>query len=464
MENEKLINDVKLIEQLVQTPIVNKVKMTKKANKNKSVVTVIPEVIEQEKSDEILDTPWSIETSTQYLLPYIYFMCITIFIITNVVNISTINLLLIIVMMCTGMLACFSYVKKVFEKIYTFSFSLQGLVSYLESKFKDKEPVVAAINLDIKAKLPFLNENENKKDTVELTSQDIKLSDTVCVQRGLTDIDLTTKKEKNLSYYHFKVMIKLGDEEPVLAEVDSDSQLSIISKDYFEKHIMNSSCYTFLPENPTSFGGIGAAGLIADTPPISVKYRIGGTILSGRFIVSNTLQSSPVLIGNDAILKYNISQVAVGGKKDKYGMGKWVLRIGFDPPSAEVPLFVTKKITNLSSPNVNKIELENDTDLEKNMESGLINKITDMETELNFIVNHKNIPEHGKEKLIKCLRGVPNLFSGEEYSEVSFPRSIFEHDIEFLPNAPTELYSKPFPVSGIRLAQLKENINDLVKK
>ena len=60
MENEKLVNDLKLIEQLVQTPIVNKVKMTKKANKNKSVVTVIPEVIEQEKSDEKLDIPWTL--------------------------------------------------------------------------------------------------------------------------------------------------------------------------------------------------------------------------------------------------------------------------------------------------------------------------------------------------------------------------------------------------------------------
>ena len=70
-----------------------------------------------------------------------------------------------------------------------------------------------------------------------------------------------------MSYYHFKVYVKVGDEEPVLAEVDSGSQLSIISRDYFEKHIMNSSCYSFLPENPTSFGGIGAARLIADTPP-----------------------------------------------------------------------------------------------------------------------------------------------------------------------------------------------------
>ena len=92
-------NNVKLIEQLVQTPIVNKVKMTKKANKNKSVVTVIPEVIELEKSDEKLDIPWSIEKTTRYMLPYIYFMCFTIFLLTNVINISTVNLIIFVTMM-----------------------------------------------------------------------------------------------------------------------------------------------------------------------------------------------------------------------------------------------------------------------------------------------------------------------------------------------------------------------------
>ena len=80
-------------------------------------------------------------------------------------------------------------------------------------------------------------------------------------------------------------------------------------------------------------------------------------------------------------MKYNISQVAVKGKKDKNGNGTWVLRLGFDPPSAEVPLFVTKIITNLSSPEVNKIKLGDDTDLEEGMQSGLCNKITDIEAE-----------------------------------------------------------------------------------
>ena len=97
------------------------------------------------------------------------------------------------------------------------------------------------------------------------------------------------------------------------------------------------------------------------------------------------------------------------------------------------------------------------------MQSGVCNRITDIEAELQFIQKHKDIPDHCKEKLLTCLRKIPALFSGQEYSEVCFPRSVFEHDIEFLPNAPKELYSKPFPVSGIRLAQLRENINDLCK-
>ena len=49
---------------------------------------------------------------------------------------------------------------------------------------------------------------------------------------------------------------------------------------------------------------------------------------------------------------------------------------------------------------MNKIELGDDTDLEEGMQSGLVNRITDIETELQFIQNHKNIPDHGKKRLI----------------------------------------------------------------
>ena len=192
-------------------PVVNKVKVK---NKKKSVVPVVPEVIESEKSDEKsddTDNPLFIEGIVRSLLPYIYFTCFIVFLLTNVINISTVNLIIFVTIMCTGMLAWLSQIPKVCEKIYTFSFSLQGLVSYFQNLYKPKEPVVAAINLDIKTKLPFM---DKKEEIVEPTSEDIKLSDTACVKRGLTDIDLTTKKEKNLSYYHFKVHVKLGMQNP----------------------------------------------------------------------------------------------------------------------------------------------------------------------------------------------------------------------------------------------------------
>ena len=189
-------------------PVVNKIKVK---NKKISVVPVVPKVTESEKSDtEIItsddtDNPLFIEGIVRSLLPYIYFTCFIVFLLNNVINISTVNLIIFVTIMFTGMLAWLSQIPKVWQKIYTFSFSLQGLVSYFQNLYKPKEPVVAAINLDIKTKLPFMNK---KEEIVEQTSQDIKLSDTACVKRGLTDIDLTTKKEKNLSYYHFKVYVQ----------------------------------------------------------------------------------------------------------------------------------------------------------------------------------------------------------------------------------------------------------------
>ena len=190
LEKEKKERDLALIDCLNTLtplcPVVNKVKVK---NKKKSIVPVVPEVPESEKSDtEIIksdDTgnPLFIEGIVRSLLLYIYFTCFIVFLLNNVINISTVNLIIFVTMMFTGMLAWLSQIPKVWQKIYTFSFSLQGLVSYFQNLYKPKEPVVAAINLDIKTKLPFMNK---KEEIVEEKSQDIKLSDTACVKRGLT--------------------------------------------------------------------------------------------------------------------------------------------------------------------------------------------------------------------------------------------------------------------------------------
>ncbi len=57
-----------------------------------------------------------------------------------------------------------------------------------------------------------------------------------------------------------------------------------------------------------------------------------------------------------------------------------------------------------------------------------------------------------------------DLFAGEEFSKNHFPRTVFEHDVELNDNSITNLSSRPFPCSGIRLQQLKTDINALVKQ
>jgi hypothetical protein len=85
----------------------------------------------------------------------------------------------------------------------------------------------------------------------------------------------------------------------------------------------------------------------------------------------------------------------------------------------------------------------------------------DKKAELDFIKCHTKIPEEFKDELIAFLEEIPDLYSGPEFSKKVFPPEVFTHDVEFLSDLPG-LHSKPFPVSGIRLTQLKENIAEMV--
>jgi hypothetical protein len=68
-----------------------------------------------------------------------------------------------------------------------------------------------------------------------------------------------------------------------------------------------------------------------------------------------------------------------------------------------------------------------------------------------------------QDKLVKCLEKIPELYSGLEFSEKTFPPELYMHDIEFVSNSISELSLKPYPCSDIRLQQLLEQINDLCK-
>jgi hypothetical protein len=192
-----------------------------------------------------------------------------------------------------------------------------------------------------------------------------------------------------------------------------------------------------------------------------LQYQIGGTLLSGRFIISENFNNSEILLGNDSFIKNNLSLVSVPNESNKKdSIGKWFLLIGHKP-DGKVPVIVIKKIEVM--PTINKATIDDDTLLEELLEPGMSTNIIDKDTELDFIKNHTSIPDKCKGKILACLEKIPKLFSGQEFSEVSFPPEVFQHDIEFLDGAPKELYTKPYPVSGIRLEQLKETIQDLIK-
>ncbi len=89
--------------------------------------------------------------------------------------------------------------------------------------------------------------------------------------------------------------------------------------------------------------------------------------------------------------------------------------------------------------------------------------IIDKHEELEHVRNHPGIPEHLKPRLLAFLEKNPELFSGAEFSEKTFPPSIYMHDVELTSDL-KELKCKPFPTVGVRLQQLKEAIYDLVDK
>ncbi len=88
--------------------------------------------------------------------------------------------------------------------------------------------------------------------------------------------------------------------------------------------------------------------------------------------------------------------------------------------------------------------------------------IIDKEAELDFIRNHKSFPEPFKNEFIEFLEKRPELFSGEEFSQKCFPEEFYSHDVELIEEVP-HMSARPFPVSGIRLQQLKADNGELVK-
>jgi Reverse transcriptase (RNA-dependent DNA polymerase)/RNase H-like domain found in reverse transcriptase/Integrase zinc binding domain/Integrase core domain len=290
-------------------------------------------------------------------------------------------------------------------------------------------------------------------------TKDLATEDRIFQKRG-TVLNLTKDSSKTQTHYkNFVILVNIFNLPNCLAELDSDSQVSLISQDYFENILKYKiKPYHFLDESPISFNGLGST-LRSKYPPLYLTLKIGAVLISARFHVSKELKSSPFLLGTDILELYNIHVVPIG-------KNKWELRIGLESSiKAAVPCKIISKDVGSNKCYVKRINLSDSMETEEISEPGFnvkigIKKETKMEDELAFIINNSDIPEKYREDLIVTLKEIPNLYSGKEFSEIPFPGDIYKHDIEFTEDI-KELYARPFPISGIRSEQLKETLEEL---
>jgi hypothetical protein len=191
-----------------------------------------------------------------------------------------------------------------------------------------------------------------------------------------------------------------------------------------------------------------------------LNFQRGSCLLSGRFVITSELNSSVVLIGSDFIFKYGISLVALTN-------GAWKVQVAYEPKSL-IPCIVTHKAEihqENKKMNLGTSEtFENDSELQR-IETGIVihkNKL-EIENELQFVKNHKKVPPLFKEKIIEHLRKMPNLYSGNEFSEVPIPPTVYVHNVEFIDEKACALNAKPYKMAGIRSEQLKECLDDMVQ-
>ena len=129
------------------------------------------------------------------------------------------------------------------------------------------------------------------------------LEDSVFLKRG-TVLDLSTSKNDFSEKCAFKVFVSLAGLDPVLAELDSDSDINLISEAYFDKN-REKIDWPFEGSVPAKFGVIGS-GLQSNYPPCSLVLQIGGCKVSGLFIISKEFNSSDILIGSSILRKYHM--------------------------------------------------------------------------------------------------------------------------------------------------------------
>ena len=133
----------------------------------------------------------------------------------------------------------------------------------------------------------------------------------------LADENVDTHKA---TYFNYKVKTFIPDlNNCVYAELDSDSHLSLVSTEFFDKLRTNSEI-RYLDEPKTSFQGLGSS-LESKHNTFLLDLQIGKSLFENRFVVCDNLKSSPILLGSDFSVKYKVSVTP-------YSDGSWMVNVG----------------------------------------------------------------------------------------------------------------------------------------
>ena len=108
------------------------------------------------------------------------------------------------------------------------------------------------------------------RKAVRFNDNELTKNDPFYKERNFKILDLRTETEDQASHFNFKVLCKVMDgDETVLAEIDSDSHITIICESYFEKHLKETveKENRFLEESPPRFKGINGPWIVSKYPP-----------------------------------------------------------------------------------------------------------------------------------------------------------------------------------------------------
>ena len=99
-----------------------------------------------------------------------------------------------------------------------------------------------------------------KSELSPLTDSQVNLAkeDAHFHKRNYQILDMRTPTESKAQNINFKILVKVLDQSIILAEIDPDSHLSLITEKYFEEAIKPLLPeINYLPEPPPNFRGMG---------------------------------------------------------------------------------------------------------------------------------------------------------------------------------------------------------------